>query len=274
MRRTVRVRHGSAHGVSTPSAASWLDRASGPCRVALAALRGIAPSGLSSLQSLPFAWVARPSSRPLAPLPFVLVVLPVRRARSCHPRFHRLGRRSGVVPRRILRELGAPFQRTPRGGSASRSPWTSHAGLTVSRPFRRLRSVLPHRESVHVASAVSLAVHLDAAAGALLGVLAPPEPCSRQDLEPSLTRPPRRRPSSRGVPFLVQASRPAPAARRSGPRARTSRGLRHERGRGRPSTPGGIERGRPKRPARPVGGHRTSTVRAVPPRLCGTRQQL
>src|SRR5207302_6341858 len=30
-------------------------------------------------------------------------------------------------------------------------PWTSHAGLTTSRPFRRPRSVLPHRESVHVA---------------------------------------------------------------------------------------------------------------------------
>lgn len=170
-------------GSLAPSAASWLDRASGgPGRSrSLEAHVSTAPSGLR----LPSELSLRVGRAPLVGVAGSLAVRPgrstVRRARSCHPRFHAtrptFGRRASPDPPRARGSLSA----TPCG-AASRSPWTSHAGLTTSRPLRRLRSVPPHRESVHVA----LDGHPVArAVGALLGVPAPPEPCSRRDLEPS-----------------------------------------------------------------------------------------
>jgi len=168
MRRTVRVRHGSALGVSTPSAASWLDRASEPCNhradrtpvgVQSAELRGPRRPGLFSLQSLPCVgtgssrgsrasrrgrWLPCRSSRPSSGAARQVVSPAVSPTR---PTF---GRRASPDPPRARGSLSA----APRG-SASRSPWTSHTGLTESRSFRRLRSVLPHRESVHVARCLS-----------------------------------------------------------------------------------------------------------------------
>lgn len=155
-------------GSFAPSAASWLDRASGGLGWTSQSAPPPRRPGFVSLQSFPFAWVAHPSSGSLAPLPFVLAASRCGVLGRVTRGFTRLGRRSGVGPRRILHELGAPFQHVLR--RASRSPWTSHAGLTTSRPLRRLRSVPPHRESVHVA----LDGHPVArAVGALLGVPRP-----------------------------------------------------------------------------------------------------
>jgi len=135
MRRTVRVRHGSAHGVSTPSAASWLDLASDRPPRGSRLTAPIAPSGLR----LPSELSLRVGRAPLVEAAGSPVVRPgrspVRRARSCHPRFHRLGRRSGVGPRRILRELGAPFQRRlaapPPGHPGPRTPGSPRPGRSV-----------------------------------------------------------------------------------------------------------------------------------------------
>jgi len=196
-------------GSLAPSAASWLDRASGVLGVASRPRVSTAPSGLR----LPSELSLRVGRAPLVGVAGSLVVLPDRylwcgvRCRVTRGFTNQADVRASR-PRRFLHELGAPFQHVLR--RASRSPWTSHAGLTTSRPFRRLRSVLPHCESVHVA----LDGHPVArAVGALLGVLAPPEPCSRRDLEPSsYDPPPRSRRSSRGA---RHASRRA--SRRSGP---------------------------------------------------------
>lgn len=149
----VRVRHGSDPGVSHPLA-GFLARSS--LRVCLAPLPSL---GSCSLQSVPLAFqVACPSSGPLAPLPFVPVE-PRRGVRGLVTSgLHRLGRRFGRRPSPDPAEargsLSAPLlahpPRPPHGGcgfgasrDASRSPWTSYAGLTSVRSFRRLRSVLP-----------------------------------------------------------------------------------------------------------------------------------
>lgn len=114
-------------------------------------------------------------------MPFVLVVSRCgARGRVTHG-FTRLGRRSGVVPCRILRELGAPFQRhlamPPPGHPGPRTPGSPRPGRSVgfeaflptASPFTSLSTVTPSR----VRSVLSWAF------------LAPPEPCSRRDLEPS-----------------------------------------------------------------------------------------
>jgi len=229
-------------GSLAPSAASWLDRASGGLGVASRLRVSTAPSGLR----LPSERSLRVGRAPLVGAAGSLVVLPdrdlvVRRAVSCHPRFHRPGRRSGVgtspVPPRARGSLSATSF-----DAASRSPWTSHAGLTTSRPFRRLRSVLPHSESVHVA----LDGHPVArAVGALLGVLAPPELCSRRDLEPSpLTR-------HRGA-VAPRVTRATPRGVRRGDRDHTRAPLAAcatSAVAGDPRRRVGFTRGRPKRPA-------------------------
>jgi hypothetical protein len=190
MRRTVRVRHGSALGVSTPSAASWLDRASEPCNqtsqpsCAVRAVRACSPFRASPV----LAQGRRVGRGPLVEAAGSLAVrpdrLPVRRARSCHPRFHQLGRRSDVEPRRILRELGAPFQRRlaapPPGHPGPRTPGSPSPGRSVD-----FEAFFP-TASPCTSRAACLPTDRLAPAGALLGVLAPPEPCSRQDLEPSI----------------------------------------------------------------------------------------
>jgi len=108
------------------------------------------PWASSPFRAFPSRQVAHPSSGPLASLSF-LPVEPRCGVRGLVARgLHRLGRRSGVVPGRILPRargslsaplLAQPCGRTPR--ETSRSPWTSYAGLTSVRPFRRLRSFLP-----------------------------------------------------------------------------------------------------------------------------------
>jgi hypothetical protein len=131
-------------GFLTPSPASWLRSSLRVCFAPLPSLGSALPSERS-----PRVQVAHPSSGPLAPSSF----FPVRPWCGVRglvaPDLHRLGRRSGVVPGRILSELEAPFQRHARTTlrrpprDTSRSPWTSYAGLTSVRPFRRPRSVLP-----------------------------------------------------------------------------------------------------------------------------------
>jgi len=144
MQQTVRVHHGSDPGVSHPLAGFLARSSSRVCFTPLPSLGSRLPSERS-----PRVQVAHPSSGPLAPLSF-FPVEPRCGARGLVALdLHRLGRRSGVVPGRILSELEAPFQRRARTTlrrpprDTSRSPWTSHAGLTSVRPFRRLRSVLP-----------------------------------------------------------------------------------------------------------------------------------
>jgi hypothetical protein len=102
--------------------------------------------------------VAHPSSGPLAPLPFVPVEPRCGERGLVTSGLHRLGRRSGVVPGRILPRLEAPFQRRsshpPPFGSRRVSrhlPVTldlarrTHLGPVV--PSTSKRSSL--RESVH-----------------------------------------------------------------------------------------------------------------------------
>jgi hypothetical protein len=136
-----------------------------PGSIELAALfRAAAVPGLSSpFRAFPSRQVACPSSGPLAPLPFVPV------EPRCGVRglvtfdLHRLGRRSGVVPGRILSGLEAPFQRSllafpyhlaaAREHASRRLPVTldlvrrTHLGPAV--PSTSKRSSL--RESVHTA---------------------------------------------------------------------------------------------------------------------------
>jgi hypothetical protein len=236
-------------GFLTPSPVSWLDRARGfvspRCR----------PWALSPFRAFPSRQVAHPSSGLLAPLPFVPVEPRCGERGLVTSGLHRLGRRSGVVPGRILPRLEAPFQRrssrnlaaarlaTPPGHPGPRTPDSPRSGRSVD-----FEAFFPARIRSHHA-----AVTRRAEAGALLGVLAPPEPCSRQTWGPRLPA------TAGGVPP------PAGTARLSARRATswipvppgTSHGLRHERSAaGRPSTSGGVVRGRPKRPTRPVGGHR------------------
>jgi hypothetical protein len=218
----------------------------------------------------PRVQVAYPSSGPLAPLSFIPVEprCGVRGlvTRGLHSTRATFGRRPSPDPAGARGSLSAPlvarpFGRTPR--ETSRSPWTSYAGLTSVRPFRRLRSFLPCASPFtppgshhHLRDDLARAE-----AGALLGVLAPPEPCSRQTWGP-LTRHGRRRPSSRWHRAPLGASCDPGDLRAIGhfswlaPRA-----LRCWK----PSMSGGLERRRPNRLARPVGGHRALRARAVPP---------
>jgi hypothetical protein len=130
---------------------------------------------------------------------------------------HRLGRRSGVVPGRILPRLEAPFQRlaAPPGHPGPRTPGSPRPGRSVD-----FEALFPARVRSHHA-----AVTRRAEAGALLGVLAPPEPCSRQAWGPHFTRHGRRRPSSRWHRASLDASCDPVDLRAPG----TSRGLRRER---------------------------------------------
>lgn len=240
-----------------------------PGSIELAALfHAAAVPGLSSpFRAFPSRQVACPSSGPLAPLPFVPVEprCGVRGlvTRGLHSTRATFGRRPSPDPAGARGSLSAPlvarpFGRTPR--ETSRSPWTSYAGLTSVRPFRRLRSVLPCTSPFTPRLGRPFGC-LGAEAGALLGVLAPPEPCSRQTWGP-LTRHGRRRPSSRWHRAPLGASCDPGDLRAIGhfswlaPRA-----LRCWK----PSMSGGLERRRPNRLARPVGGHRALRARAVPP---------
>lgn len=192
MRQTFRVCHGSDPGVSHPHAGF------------------LAPLELAGLLHPAAVRVPLPSERSprvRSRTPRRGRWLPCRSSRS-NPgaacavlslvAFTRLGRRSGVVPRRILPELEAPFQprsshslaaarlARPPGHPGPRTPDSPRSGRSVD-----FEAFFPARVRSHHA-----AVTRRAEAGALLGVLAPPEPCSRQTWGP-LTRHGRRRPSSR-----------------------------------------------------------------------------
>jgi len=249
MRRTVRVRHGSAPGVSHPLS-GFLARS------------GLRPSRpLPSLGFSPFrAFPSRGSRSPRRGR-----WLPCRSSGSVPwcgarglvtPGFTDHRRRSGVVGRRLL--AGAR-------GSLSAALLAEHH-LPVTLDLARRAHLVPvvasasKRSSPPRVRSRRAAVSRGVTAGALLGVLAPPEPCSRHDLGSSTLR-------VGGVPPAAMPARPEKDATddHRDPHVRASRGSRHERLHGRPSTPGGFERGRPNRPARPVGGDRSRTLRAVPP---------
>jgi len=251
-------------GFLTPSPASWLDRACGSVS------RRCRPWALVSLQSVPLA-----SGRvPLVGAAGSLAVLPgrtpVRRARSCHlrpsPTRATFGRRPWPDPVEARGSLSASSvapspppcggrSNAPRG--ASRSPWTPHAGLTSVRPFRRLRSFLP-------CASPFTPHHGHPWRG---GRCSPGRPRPSRALLPPDLGPSTSPATAGGVPP------PAGSARLSARRA-TSRtpGFRASSWLAprvlrswRPSTSGGLVRGRPNRPARPVGGHRILTTRAVLP---------
>jgi len=250
-------------GFLTPSSVSWLDRACGfvapRCR----------PWASFSLQSVPLA-----SGRvPLVGAAGSLAVLPgrtpVRRARSCHlwpsPTRATFGRRPWPDPAEARGSLSASLLApthhlsaaadAPRG--ASRSPWTSHAGLTSVRPFRRLRSVLP------CASPFTPRGGSPSRGGRCSpGRPRPSRALLPPDLGPSIHPP---RPEASLLPLAPRASRRV--VRPPGlPCVRACSWLAPRVPRcWEPSTSGGLERGRPNRPARPVGGHRIPTTRAVPP---------
>jgi hypothetical protein len=199
-------------GFLTPSPVSWLRSSLRVCFAPLPSLGSALPSERS-----PRVQVAHPSSGPLAPSSF----FPVRPWCGVRglvaPDLHRLGRRSGVVPGRILSELEAPFQRrsshdlaaarlaTPPGHPGPRTPDSPRSGRSVD-----LEAFFPARVRSHHAT-----VTRRAEAGALLGVLAPPEPCSRQARGP-LTRHGRRRPSSRWQRAPLGATRDLTDLRASG----------------------------------------------------------
>jgi hypothetical protein len=209
-------------GFLTPSPVSWLDRACGfvspRCR----------PWALSPFRAFPSRQVAHPSSGPLAPLPFVPVEPRCGERGLVTSGLHRLGRRSGVVPGRILPRLEAPFQRrssrnlaaarlaTPPGHPGPRTPDSPRSGRSVD-----FEAFFPARIRSHHAT-----VTRRVEAGALLGVLAPPEPCSRRTWGPL--------PATAGGVPPPAGSQHAPLGARASdlqdPRAPgTSHGLRHER---------------------------------------------
>jgi hypothetical protein len=181
-------------GFLTPSPVSWLRSSSRVCFAPQPSLGSALPSERSprvrSRTPRRGRWLPCRSSRPAL----------VRRSRSCHlrpsPTRATFGRRPWPDPAEARGSLSAP-----RG--ASRSPWTSHAGLTSARSFRRLRSVLP------CASPFTPRVGLTrrAEAGALLGVPRPSRALLPPDLGPSFTRHGRRRPSSRWHRAPLGASR-------------------------------------------------------------------
>jgi len=160
-------------------------------------------------------------------------------------------------------ELEAPFQRrsshslatarlaAPPGHPGPRTPDSPRSGRSVD-----FEAFFPARVRSHHA-----AVARRAEAGALLGVVAPPEPCSRQARGP-VTRHGRRRPSSRWQRAPLGATRDPEDSLPPG----TSPGLRHERS----------DAGNPRRRvdsawttetscAMSVGGHRADPARAVLP---------
>jgi hypothetical protein len=145
MQQTIRVCHGSDPGVSHPLAGFLA-----PLELA-GLFRPAAVPGLCS----PFrAFPSRSGRAPLVGAAGSLVVLPgqtlVRRPRSCRPgpspTRATFGRRPWPDPVGARGSLSAPLLARPCGRTprdTSRSPWTSYAGLTSVRPFRRPRSVLP-----------------------------------------------------------------------------------------------------------------------------------
>jgi len=147
------------------------------------------PWAVSPFRAFPSRQVAHPSSGSLAPLPFVPVEPRCGARGLVTSGLHRLGRRSGVVPGRILPEargslsasLLAPSTTTLRRRQKTRlAAPPGHPGPRTPDPPRSGRSVdfgafFPARVRSHHAT-----VTRRAEAGALLGVLAPPEPCSRQ----------------------------------------------------------------------------------------------
>lgn len=204
MQQTVRVCHGSDPGVSHPLAGFLA-----PLELA-GLLRPAAVPGLRSpFRAFPSRQVAHPSSGSLAPLPFVPVEPRCGARGLVTTCLHRLGRRSGVVPGRILPWLEAPFQ--PRSSHSlstarlARPP--GHPGPRAPDPPRSGRSVdfeafFPARVRSHRA-----AVTRRAEAGALLGVPRPSRALLPPDLGPSFTRHGRRRPSSRWQRAPLGASR-------------------------------------------------------------------
>jgi hypothetical protein len=138
-------------GFLTPSPASWLRSSSRVCFAPLPSLGSALPSERS-----PRVQVAHPSSGPLAPSSF----FPVRPWCGVRglvaPDLHRLGRRSGVVPGRILSELEAPFQRrsshslatarlaAPPGHPGPRTPDSPRSGRSVD-----LEAFFPARVRSH-----------------------------------------------------------------------------------------------------------------------------
>lgn len=129
-------------GFLTPSPVSWLRSSSRVCFAPQPSL------GFVSLQSVPLA-----SGRaPLVGVAGSLVVrpgrAPVRRSRSSHlrpsPTRATFGRRPWPDPAEARGSLSAP-----RG--ASRSPWTSLAGLTSARTSSSTSELSSLRESVHTA---------------------------------------------------------------------------------------------------------------------------
>jgi len=238
-------------GFLTPSPVSWLRSSLRVCFAPQPSL------GFAPFRAFPSRQVAHPSSGPLAPLPF----FPVEprcgvRGLVAHD-LHRLGRRSGVVPGQILSELEAPFQpRSPRCLAAPRlAEPPGHPGPRTPDSPRSGRSVdfeafFPARVRSHRASSPSRVVRAEA--GALLGVPRPSRALLPPDLGPS--HPPR--PEASLLPLAARASRRVARLRGLPASGHLSwlapRALRCWK----PSKSGGIARGRPKRPARPVGGHR------------------
>jgi hypothetical protein len=214
------------------------------------------PGLFSPFRAFPSRQVAHPSSGLLAPLPFVPVEPRCGERGLVTSGLHRLGRRSGVVPGRILPRLEAPFQRrsshnlaaarlaTPPGHPGPRTPDPPRSGRSVDfEAFFPARIPFTPRDG-HPSRGGRCSPGRPRPSRALL----PP------NLGPS-TRHGRRRPSSRWLATCTSRRtcvRP-PGSPCSGhfswlaPRA-----LRCWK----PSTSGGIARGRPKRPTRSVGGHR------------------
>ena len=131
-------------GFLTPSPVSWLRSSLRVCCAPLPSL------GSFSLQSVPLASGRAPLVGAAGSLAVLPGRTPVRRTRSCHlrpsPTRATFGRRPWPDPAEARGSLSASRRAPSCDGSlryASRSPWTSHAGLTSARSFRRLRSVLP-----------------------------------------------------------------------------------------------------------------------------------
>jgi hypothetical protein len=180
-------------GFLTPSPVSWLDRACGfvspRCR----------PWALVSLQSVPLASGRTPLVGAAGSLAVRPGRTPVRRARSCHlwpsPTRATFGRRPWPDPAEARGSLSAPLLAQPCGCAprdTSRSPWTSHAGLTSVRSFRRLRSVLPCANPFTPRGG-----HPSRGGRCSPGRPRPSRALLPPNLGPSTTRHGRRRPSSR-----------------------------------------------------------------------------
>jgi hypothetical protein len=101
------------------------------------------PWAAFSLQSVPLASGRAPLVGAAGSLAVLPGLTPVRRARSCHPDLHRLGRRSGVVPGRILPWLEAPFQprSSPHLAAERLARPPGHPGPRAPDPPRSGRSV-------------------------------------------------------------------------------------------------------------------------------------